>query len=76
MYVISVDALCPGSICEALRGVRVTIIVLGVERDELGRPASLDAMPRQEYPDFFRRAWDVVEAFKQKSEHLVNSYEQ
>lgn len=53
MYVVCVDALRPGSICKALWGVGMTVIVLGVQRDELGGSASIDAMARKKYPNFF-----------------------
>ena len=46
MHVVCVDALRPGSICKALWGVGMTVIVLGVQRDELRTSVSIDAMAR------------------------------
>ena len=76
MGIVCIDTLGLDKICYIFLRNRVTTIVLRMERNELGRPASIYSMPCQQYPNRFKRSLCVHGALEPDPKRLVNSFEE
>ena len=74
MGVVCVDTLGLGSICQVLWGNGVTIIVLSLERNKLGGPASICSMPCQKDPNLSEWSLCVFGTLETEPKCAVNSW--
>ena len=68
MGIVCVDALCLSKICYIFGCIGVIIVVLRMERNIFTGPKSIYSMPRQKYPNLFRRSLSVLRALELKPE--------